>query len=87
METRKQTQKDAIRDWLMDGKTITPIEALRMFGCFRLSAVIHTLRHKEGILINSDHPEASNGSPYSRYWIDKAWLHRERKAIEEWAEQ
>ncbi len=85
MKTRNQTQRDAIRSWLMDGKTITPIEALKMFGCFRLSAVIYTLRHKEGILINSDQPEACSGSPYSRYWIDKAWLKREKKAIEEWA--
>ncbi len=79
METRKKTQKDAIYEWLLNGNTITPLQALRMFGCLRLSAVIYTLRHKEGVPVNSDQPEASSGSPYSRYWIDKAWLDRERQ--------
>lgn len=38
---------------LMDGKKITPIEALERFGVFRLAAIVHSLR-KEGYAIATD---------------------------------
>ena len=31
------SQTDAILQYLAQGNTITPLEALQMFGCFRLS--------------------------------------------------
>jgi hypothetical protein len=33
-----------IQDHLYDGKSITPLEALNLYGCFRLAAAIHRLR-------------------------------------------
>jgi hypothetical protein len=42
------TQCDCILEVLKAGRSITPIEALNLFGCFRLSARIHDLRHKQG---------------------------------------
>lgn len=77
MATRHNTQLSVIRDYLMDGKSITPIEALNLCGCFRLSAIIHTLRHKEDIPILMDQPQASDGKPYARYWIDKSYFKRQ----------
>lgn len=74
MATRTDTQRNIIRNYLLEGKSITPIEALNLCGCFRLSAVIHRLRHSEGYIINMDQPEASDGKPYARYWIDKDYL-------------
>lgn len=74
---RTDTQLAIIRNYLMDGKSITPIEALNLCGCFRLSAIIHTLRHKEGLPVNMDQPEASDGKPYARYWIDKSFFCRQ----------
>lgn len=74
MATRTDTQRNIIRNYLLEGKSITPIEALNLCGCFRLSAVIHTLRHKENIPIHMDQPQASDGKPYARYWIDKDYL-------------
>lgn len=76
MTTRTDTQRSIIRNHLLQGKTITPIEALNMCGCFRLSAIIHRLRHDEGIPILMDQPQASDGKPYARYWIDKEYLQR-----------
>lgn len=44
---RRQSQKDAILEYLLRGHTITPIEALNQFGCFRLADVIFRLK-KDG---------------------------------------
>ena len=41
------TQEANVLHTLKSGRTITPIEALNQFGCFRLAAIIHTLR-KDG---------------------------------------
>lgn len=40
------TQEDAILKHLQKGKTITPLEALTLYGCLRLGARIWDLRKK-----------------------------------------
>lgn len=42
--TVSHSQKSLILQHLRDGASITPIDALRDYGCFRLAAVINTLR-------------------------------------------
>ena len=74
---RQNTQLAIIREHLLNRNSITPIEALNMCGCFRLSAIIHKLRHQEGFPINMDQPQASDGKPYARYWIDKSYFSRQ----------
>lgn len=69
------THKKAIREWLTSGKSITPIDALNMFGCFRLGARIKDLRD-EGLFIVTGWEEAvstKTGRPvrYARYYIPK----------------
>ena len=44
---KKQTQKSKIMKWLEEGNSITPIDALKMFGSFRLAAIIHSIKHQE----------------------------------------
>jgi hypothetical protein len=39
-----ESQNRAILAHLRAGKTITPEQAIQLFGCFRLSARIHNLR-------------------------------------------
>ena len=39
------SQNKQIINYLKRGKSITPIEALNRFGCFRLSGRIHNLRN------------------------------------------
>ena len=39
------TQNQQIKSYLEKGKTITPIQALNKFGCFRLAARISDLRN------------------------------------------
>ena len=43
-----ESQCSKILGVLLNGDAITPLEALTKFGCFRLSARIHDLRHKQG---------------------------------------
>ena len=41
-----KTQQQHIREYLEAGHSITPLEALEMFGCFRLGAQIFDLKKK-----------------------------------------
>lgn len=49
----KMSQGEACLDYLERYGSITPLEALTAFGCFRLSAVIFELR-KAGYAIKTD---------------------------------
>ena len=77
---RTDTQRSIIRNYLLEGNSITPMEALKLCGCFRLSSVIHRLRHEEGYQILMDQPEAGDNKPYARYWIDKEYLQKLKEA-------
>ena len=61
------TQNDMIRAHLQSGKSITPLDALREYGCFRLAARIADLR-AEGLDIKTDTIQ-SNGKSYASYYI------------------
>ena len=41
---RKETQASKVRKYLEAGNSITPIDALKMFGSFRLAAIICDLK-------------------------------------------
>ena len=45
-KTKSESQCKRIAEWLNKGKSITQLEALHLFGCFRLSARIHDLRER-----------------------------------------
>jgi hypothetical protein len=47
-----ETQNKRIEAYLMSGRTLTPLDALHEFNCFRLSARIYDLR-KRGLDIES----------------------------------
>jgi hypothetical protein len=46
------TQNDKILSYLEEGNSISPIDALNHFGCFRLASRIHDLR-SDGHLIET----------------------------------
>lgn len=71
---RTESQLAIIRNYLLKGHTITPLEALSLCGCLRLSAIIYILRHDEMMPICKDQPEIEAGKPYARYWIDEGYL-------------
>ena len=61
------TQNDMIKAHLQSGKSITPLDALREYGCFRLAARISDLR-AEGLDIKTDTIQ-HNGKAYASYRI------------------
>lgn len=65
-EKTTATQKSQIREWLNEGKSITPIEALENFGSFRLAAIIFELR-QEGMDIETEKYLTPNGKYVARY--------------------
>jgi hypothetical protein len=60
-----KTINEKILNYLQKGKSITPIEALEKFKCFRLSARIWDLR-QEGHIIDSE-TRRKNGKHFSSY--------------------
>jgi hypothetical protein len=64
------TQKANVRAWLLDGRSITPLEALNNFGSLRLSAIIFRLR-EEGLPIEMERLQVSPKKRVARYFIKK----------------
>lgn len=61
------SQKDKILEYLMSGKSLTPIEALNMFGSFRLGARIADIR-KEGYIVYREMvTDSRTGKRYAQY--------------------
>ena len=52
LKTIRPTQQEMVLDYLKQGLELSPLKALNMFGCFRLGAIIHTLR-REGYNITT----------------------------------
>ena len=51
-EEKTESQNKQILEFLKLGHTLTPIEALCLFGCFRLSARIYDLRDKGNDIVS-----------------------------------
>ena len=54
------SQNMRIREDLLKGAVISPLSALKEYGCFRLSARVHDLRHKYGLPIKTKKLEQIN---------------------------
>lgn len=67
--TRTPAQADQILEWLEHGHSITTVEALNRFGCFRLAARIHDLR-KRGIDIR-EQDITKNGVRFASYSLNE----------------
>ena len=67
-EGKKVSQKELCLRYLIDYGSITPLEALEAFGCFRLSAVIYDLRYEDGYKIETKINK--NGKPYAIYVLE-----------------
>ena len=63
-----EAQKKAILDYMMQGHSITPIEALEKFRCLRLGARIWELKHKDGYIVYTDMvKDPKTGKRYAQY--------------------
>lgn len=61
------SQRERIKCWLEEGNTITSLEALAMFGCFRLAAIILILKRDENMPISTTMVKGPNGKRYAQY--------------------
>ena len=68
---RKESQRRSIQTWLLNGRTLTPIEALNMFGAFRLSAVIYVLKNDYDMPIETEMVYEEGGKRYAKYYLKK----------------
>lgn len=62
------SQANAILDYMSKGHIITGIEALNLFGCFRLPARIADLK-KVGHKIKSEMVKLANGKRVAQYTL------------------
>ena len=63
-------QNEMILGHMLEGKSITTLDALNNYGCFRLSARIYDLK-KEGYPIKSKYVEIGNDKKHVKvYWMD-----------------
>ncbi|PIT18271.1 helix-turn-helix domain-containing protein [Snodgrassella alvi] len=65
--TTKTTQTSQILEYMRAGNSITPLDALRKFGCMRLGARIYDLK-QDGYVINTLMvKDEKSGRRYARY--------------------
>lgn len=60
-----ESQTIQIKEHLLSGKSITPLEALNEYGCFRLGARIFDLK-EQGLNIKTEMVER-NGKRFAEY--------------------
>lgn len=70
--SKKLTQIERIATHLLKGNTLTPIQALRKFDCFRLAAVIYKLKKQlaDNLTIQTEMIE-HNGKRFAQYSVVK----------------
>lgn len=64
------SQTDLIYNHLKTGKEISPMDALQLFGCFRLAARIKDLRDR-GVSVETKEVR-KNGKSYAVYRLEEA---------------
>lgn len=62
------SQNALIKGWLLNGYSITQLEALNQFGCFRLAARISDLRD-QSLNVVTDMVTLENGKRVARYYL------------------
>ena len=70
-EKSSQSQASRILAYMQQGNRITGIEALELFGCFRLPARIADIRDR-GYEIKSETITLRNGKRVKDYWMEIA---------------
>jgi hypothetical protein len=66
-----ESQNKRILNYLKRGHRMTPMDALELFGCFRLAARVYDLR-QEGHNISKQIIELSNGVNVAEYSLDQS---------------
>lgn len=70
MKENFETKKGKVKAWLLSGKTITSKEAIEMWWCTRLAAVIKDLEDRDVLEIDRVRIY-EDGTNYTMYWLKK----------------
>jgi hypothetical protein len=62
------SQNSEILCYLKSGQRLTPLEALRRFGCLRLSGRIYDIK-KRGVNVKSESYRTKSGKYVARYFL------------------
>jgi hypothetical protein len=66
---KQQSKQNEIKNHLLRGETLTGLQAIDLYGVYRLSSVINRLR-KDNIPIETTMVNSSdNKTIYAKYWI------------------
>ena len=71
MPRNARSQKSVILELLKQGVKVTPMLALNRCGCFRLAAVINSLR-TDGHNITTERVKSHTGNKYAEYTLVQA---------------
>ena len=63
-----RSQTDLILEWMKEGNSITPLEALNRFKCFRLGARIADIK-KKGYIVYSEFVTTDSEKKVKRYHL------------------
>lgn len=69
MKDEKFSQRKQIKEWLEDGNTITPLQALRLFGTMKLSTRIGELIRIDKMTIQKQMIALGNGKRIMMYYL------------------
>ena len=61
------TQLNQVLSHLKQGRSITQIDAIRLFNCYRLSAIIEKLRRQGCDIVTYNEPNLNNKGRHARY--------------------
>lgn len=70
-----------ILNYLNQGHSITQIEAIELFNCYRLSAAIHRLRNAGHEIETHKQQKAMSNGVFARYTLKGAFKQKEDSAI------
>ncbi|UXZ05543.1 hypothetical protein [Moraxella nasicaprae] len=66
----------SVYEYLLTGASITQRDSVAMFNLYALSQTLGRLRLKKGIPIKSTDEVSTNGTKYTRYWLDRAYIEK-----------
>jgi hypothetical protein len=70
MKSEKRNVLAKLKIWLLQGKTITGLQALNKFGTMRLAEYVRVLRKDHGLDIKMQWV-VKNGKRFGEYWLTK----------------
>lgn len=61
------TQVTQVLAYLKQGRSITQVDAIRLFNCYRLSAIIKNLRNQGYEIVTYNERNSSSNGTHARY--------------------